>query len=507
MRLSRSRTSGSASSRRRCESGRPASKATVASCASMRAAVVARRVLAAARARGRPAAVCGAPRRAAVAAACTSSPLTSGIGLRAALEQVAGDEVGVRVAGHQRARGLAVHALALGPGEVLLDRGGHQAVGQALAVGTEHPGGQQRVARRGQLADRDAGDGRHDVRERAVAEDGERRGHGPVAGRQRRQPPADDVAGDRGDGRRVVAGPVDHLGAVGGDLPAQLAQQPRVAAHGAMAFAAHGRRGLGRQAADELRRAARRQPLGMQDGGRPHPAEQAQEVRRSARVVDARADGDQQRQVVDPTRQVAQHLQRGAVGPLRVVDHERERALLGERRAQPQHPVGHEHRRVAAGDGPLEQQRCRPTPRPRRAAARARRRRPRAAGPRAARARPRRGSGARAGPAPRGARGSRRRRRSARRARAAPSCPGPRARRARRPRRRPRSGSEPLRRAPRSRPRARSAARGRDSSRAAVRRHGDGTPRCDSRHGPCSVRRTKRRNLPSAAQRPSEGER
>ena len=36
------------------------------------------------------------------------------VGLRAALEQVAGDDVGVGVAGHQRARRLAVQALALG---------------------------------------------------------------------------------------------------------------------------------------------------------------------------------------------------------------------------------------------------------------------------------------------------------------------------------------------------------------------------------------------------------
>ena len=55
-------------------------------------------------------------------------------------------------------------------GEVLLDRGGDQAVGEALAVGAEQAGGQQRVAGRGQLADGDAGDGRDHVRQRAVAE-------------------------------------------------------------------------------------------------------------------------------------------------------------------------------------------------------------------------------------------------------------------------------------------------------------------------------------------------
>ena len=255
------------------------------------------------------------------------------VGLRAALEQVAGHDVGVGATGHQRARGVAVHALARGSGEVLLDRGGDQAVGQALAVGPEQAGGQQRVAGRGQLADGDAGDGRHDVRERAVAEDRQRGRHRPLAGRQRGQAPADDVAGDGRDGRRVDAGAIDHLGAVGRDLPPQLAQQPRIAADRSMAVAAHGRRGLGRHAADELRRAAGCQPLRVQHDGRPRAAEQAQQVRRRARVVDAAADGDEQRQVVDTPRQVGEHLERGAVGPLGVVDHQGERALLGQRGA------------------------------------------------------------------------------------------------------------------------------------------------------------------------------
>ena len=59
--------------------------------------------------------MCGAPRRAAVAAACSSSALTSGSACGPQLQQVAGDDVVVGAAGHQRARRLAVQALALGP--------------------------------------------------------------------------------------------------------------------------------------------------------------------------------------------------------------------------------------------------------------------------------------------------------------------------------------------------------------------------------------------------------
>ena len=275
------------------------------------------------------------------------------VGLRAALEQVAGDDVGVRAAGHQRACGLAVQALALGSGEVLLDRGGDQAVGQALAVGTEQAGGEQRVAGRGQLADGDAGDGRHHVRERAVAEDRERGGHRPVAGRQRGQPPADDVAGDRRDGRRVVAG-------VGRSRPARASRSAgpaRPAATGCRR-PRDGSRGTpppGSRA--PARRMSCAAPRGVSRCGCSTVADRAPPSRLSrsdgARGSSTRrADGDQQRQVVDPPRQVGEHLQRGAVGPLGVVDHERERALLGERGAQPQHAVGDEHRRVPAGTVP-----------------------------------------------------------------------------------------------------------------------------------------------------------
>jgi hypothetical protein len=277
---------------------------------------------------------------------------------------VAGDHVGVGAAGHQGPCGLAVQALALGARELLLDRGRDEPVRQPLAVGPDQAGGQQRVARRGQLADRHTGDGGDDVRGRAIADDGERGGDRPVARGQRRQPPADDVARDRRDRRRVVGARVDRLGAVRGDLAAELAQEPGVAVDGAMALAAHGRRRVGREAADEPRGAAGREPLRVQDDRRAHAAEQAEEVGGRARILGPRADGDEQRQVVDAPREVGEHLQRGAVGPLRVVDHEGQRPPLGQRRAQPQHAVRHQHRRVRAGGAALEQQRARRRCRP-----------------------------------------------------------------------------------------------------------------------------------------------
>ena len=226
--------------------------------------------------------MCGAPRRAAVAAACTSSPLTSGSACgrhwsrwQATRSVSAWPAISARAASRcSRSHSVRVRSSSTAAATRPCARRSPSGPSSPAAPSASRAGASSPTATPATAATT--------CGRRAVAEDGERRGDGPVAGRQRGQPPADDVAGDRGDGRRVVAGPVDRLGAVRGDLPAELAQQPRVAADGAMAFAAHGRRGLGCQAADELRRAARRQPLGMQDGRRPHPAEQAQEVRRSA---------------------------------------------------------------------------------------------------------------------------------------------------------------------------------------------------------------------------------
>ena len=107
-----------------------------------------------------------------------------GVAVRAALEQVRGDGLGARVGIGEHARGLAVQALALGVREVLDERGGHQPVHEPQPVGREQAGGLQRVADRGELADRDAGQRGDDVQRRAVAEDGDRGGDRAVARRQ-----------------------------------------------------------------------------------------------------------------------------------------------------------------------------------------------------------------------------------------------------------------------------------------------------------------------------------
>ena len=444
----------------------------------------------AARARGRPAAVCGAPRRAAVAAALHQQPADLGVGLRAALEQVAGDEVGVGAAGHQRPRGLAVHALALGPGEVLLDRGGDQAVGQALAVGREQAGGRQRVAGRGQLADRDAGDGRHDVR-RA------RRRRGPRAPRPPpgRAAPAWPAASGRrcGRSRRPAArrrGPVDRLGAVRRDLAAQLAQQPRVAADRAMAVAAHRRRGLGRQAADELRGAARASAAGGA-GRSPSAPRRAGSGGPTGRA--GRRRGRRRRSAAAGRRSAAPGRRAPPARSGRPTARRRRRARAGAARRARSTATARRGRRASSslrcGTRAVEQQRAgrrRGPVEQLRAlvlgglAQRRLEQRAHDAEGEVALERARRGAADQAAGVGGGQRGVLEQRRLAQaRGRVEHDDPavalGQAADRA--AEHLELDGALDERRVRRS------------WSRAAVRRRGDGTPRCDSRHGPCSVRR------------------
>ena len=304
----------------------------------------------------------------------TSSPLTSGSACGPALEQVAGDDVGVGVAGHQRARGLAVQALALGP------RRGPRSIAAAIRPWARRSpsgrAGRRPAARRGPgpssptatpaTAATTCGGAPSPSTASAAATPRSR-------GAQRGQPPADDVAGDRGDRRRVVAGPVERLGPC-----AAIWRPSSPSSHGlppdrAVAVAADRRRGVGRQAADQLRGAARRQRLRVQHGRRAHAAEQAQQVRRRRR---GRRRGRRRRSAAAGPRSAAPGRRAPPATRGRPTARRRRRARAGARSAIAEHsqrtlwatsivesPLGRRARPAAAR---------RPAPRRRRAAARAR---------------------------------------------------------------------------------------------------------------------------------------
>ena len=279
------------------------------------------------------------------------------VGVGAAAQEVAGDAVVVGAGGHQRARRLAVQALAAPAGQVVADRAGDEVVGEARAAGA--------AAARRPPARRAAAPSSSSATS-ATAATTWRGAPSPITAS------ASTTARSRGESSarrarttvRAIAlsgaappvGRVERAHAMVGDLAAELAQQPRVAGRRAMALAADLERRRRRRAADEPRRATTGQRLGVQHRRRAGPADEAEQVRGRVGIVGTGADGDEQGQVGDPPRQVGEHLQRRPVGPVRVVDHEHERRLVGQGRAQPQHAVGDRHGGVGAGHRPVAQQ-------------------------------------------------------------------------------------------------------------------------------------------------------
>ena len=156
--------------------------------------------------------------------------------------------------------------------------------------------------------------------------------------------------GDASLGGRELAQPVAHVDAPGvgersgvarRDLVRELAQQPRVAGGLVVAAVALLRRGAGRVAPDQCGAPGRAERTGLEHGG----------VRDAAELGDdagSRRHDDQQRDVAGAAGEVGERLQRGAVGPVGVVDQQRERALLRQRGAGPEQAVGDRRRRVAA---------------------------------------------------------------------------------------------------------------------------------------------------------------
>jgi hypothetical protein len=86
--------------------------------------------------------------------------------------------------------------------------------------------------------------------------------------------------------------------------------------------------------AHDLRRRLGAEPLRREHA---RPAERVHEP--VGLLAAAARDGHQQRQLLEPRRQVGEEAQRGAVGPLGVVQQQRQRAALGEREREPVEPV------------------------------------------------------------------------------------------------------------------------------------------------------------------------
>ncbi len=237
--------------------------------------------------------------------------------------------------------GAGVQVGAAGGGDLLVDRGPHQRVDEAVAEagGEDRGGGEPVDDPRGALAV-----GLDQRRQRpqvgGVAEDG---GGADDVGAERVE--AGGAFGDAGgDPLRAHRGDLVDRGRgvplLGGELDQQLLDQERVAAGrlvaGGLDLAAGG---VAEALADDRRGAGlaqRRRPHGrdLELGGEP-----AQQLGLDAGLVRPRRQREQDRQPVESLAEVADEAQRGAVAPVRVVDRQHQRSALDQAGEHPEEPV------------------------------------------------------------------------------------------------------------------------------------------------------------------------
>ena len=84
----------------------------------------------------------------------------------------------------------------------------------------------------------------------------------------------------------------------------------------------------------------------MEHGRRACTAEEGEQVRRGARIAEAGGHDDQQREILDPPGEVGEDFERGSIGPLGVIDDQRQRLGASEPGAQP-HETVRDRRRAA----------------------------------------------------------------------------------------------------------------------------------------------------------------
>jgi hypothetical protein len=119
----------------------------------------------------------------------------------------------------------------------------------------------------------------------------------------------------------------------------QLAQQQRVAGRCLQAGGGEGRGGIGSQRQGhepaDRRGAERRGP----DRARRGAGELVEQLELGPRLEGPLRDREHDREIGDPVGEVGKEAQRRRVGPVRIVDHEHERAVRGQVDGQPVQPV------------------------------------------------------------------------------------------------------------------------------------------------------------------------
>ncbi len=187
-----------------------------------------------------------------------------------------------------------------------------------------------------------------------VAEHDERARDGPCRGREAgeaHEHGARDALGRQlVHPRRLLGARVDRLR---GDGARQLVQQEGIAAADLVARRRERAVGLLAQLGSEQRRRGRGAERARREAACEAVCRDPRQAARGARLIRAARDGEHDGQLLDARRQEADEVERGRVGPMRVVDREQQRGLLGERRGQPVEAVQDRERvgDTAAGGG------------------------------------------------------------------------------------------------------------------------------------------------------------
>jgi hypothetical protein len=266
------------------------------------------------------------------------------------MEQLGGDllDAGALVAQH--ARGPLVLQRALGGRQLVVDGVADQRVDEAerrlLAQDLRLD---ERAGDGGDRALVAAGEGGHGGQRGALPEHGD--GACDRAG-VLRQPPQPYEHRRRRGARADGADDVDVLrggrDALGLERAQELAQQQRVAAGGVVAGGAEQRvRGGAEPVAHEHGDGVRAQWAGADRQGRRVLRQLGDQAGVGARLGGAERGGEQDRQALQPPREVREEAQRRAVAPVQVVDGQQQRPLGGDVRGEPVEPVQRRERRDA----------------------------------------------------------------------------------------------------------------------------------------------------------------
>ena len=259
-----------------------------------------------------------------------AEPITRPVGpARLGREQVSGDALGRGVLLGEHPGSASVGGRTSGRRELLDDRAADDRMGEAQLAGVgQDPSGAQRVSGLGGLAGAEVGKRSGVPDQRPFAEDRGRAREALRSGRKAREPRPhgrDDTARRGVECRRPAVA----------QRSRELAHEERVSAGQLMADGAERRRRARDRGAHDPFRSVPAERARAEHSGRAALREHVADRGSAGLTGRPGRDDDQHRQPLQPVREIREEAQRRDVGPVPVVDQERHRSALCERRQQP----------------------------------------------------------------------------------------------------------------------------------------------------------------------------